>query len=106
MTEKEFQATLYRAVEDALYLVKGATPFRTGNLKESVKLIATDTGYQIYIDTNKAPYMTYLEEGFTHWITGEFVDVRQGWFREVTELVFRLLRARLKASGKFVGNKE
>ena len=47
MTEKEFQATLYRAVEDALYLVKGATPFRTGNLKESVKLIATDTGYQI-----------------------------------------------------------
>lgn len=103
MTDKEFQATLYRAMEDAYYLVAGAAPYRSGELKKSIKLLATDTGYEIIV---LAPHMVYTEE---KWISPQWrgrANPNEGWFQEVTELVFRLLRARLKGSGRYIGNKE
>lgn len=99
MTQKEFEHTLRQAVEDALDLVVGSAPYRKGDLSRSIKLIATDLGYQISVNID---YMKYTEEA---WISPQWkgrANPNEGWFAEVAELVFRLIRARLRASGRMI----
>lgn len=45
-----------------------------------------DTPHEIVIDYNTAavPHIIYQEEGFTHWISGEFVDHNQHFISEKT----------------------
>ena len=106
MTQREFERTLQRAVEDAHLLVQQVAPVRTGQLQRSIKLVATAEGYSIIVDTGEAPHMPYTEEKWLHERWKGRANPNEGWFREVTELVFRLLRARLRASGTFIGNRE
>jgi hypothetical protein len=100
MTQQEFERRLYVAVNKAYNLVQGTAPVRRGDLKRSIKLVSTASGYDILIT---APHMVYTEEP---WVSPKWKgreNPNEGWFKEVTELVFRLLRAELRATGKFVG---
>lgn len=102
MTQKEFENTLYQVMEEAYYLVKGSAPYRKGDLERSIKLLATDTGYEIIVT---APHMVFTEEKWTSPKWKGRANPNEGWFQEVTELVFRLLRTRLRGSGRFIGNR-
>lgn len=100
MTQNEFERRLFVAVDKAYNLVKGVAPVRSGELKRSIKLITTASGYDIIIT---APHMVYTEE---EWISPKWrgrANPNEGWFKEVVELVFRLLRAELQATGRFIG---
>jgi hypothetical protein len=102
MTLKQLQRTLLNAMEKARILVDSIAPERSGELKLSIKLIATGTGYEIKIT---APHMKYTEE---KWISPQWngrANPNEGWFREAVELVFRLIRAELNATGSYEGNR-
>jgi len=45
-----------------------------------------DTPYEIVIEYNTAgvPHIIYQEEGFTHWISGKFIDINKGFISEKT----------------------
>jgi len=45
-----------------------------------------DTAHEIVIDYNTAevPHIIYQEEGFTHWISGKFISVNQGFIKDKT----------------------
>lgn len=100
MTQKQFEKTLRRAVEDAHLLIQQVAPVRSGMLKASIELVATPDGYMIKIN---APHMPYTEE---KWISDQWrgrQNPNEGWFREASELAFRLIRARLSAAGSYKG---
>jgi len=106
MTQKQFEAKFRKAVEKAKFILEAEVPVRSGQLKLSITLKSTPTGYTLFMDTNKAPHMVYTEEKWTspQWEGRD--NPNEGWFREATDLVFRLLRAELKASGRYIGSKE
>lgn len=102
MTQRDFENTLLRAMEKALNVVKGQAPVRTGELKNSIQLVATATGYDIIVT---APHMPYTEE---KWVSPQWkgrANPNEGWFRIATELVFRLIRSELSASGTYQGKR-
>lgn len=101
MTQREFKRVLDQAVEEAYWLVQASAPVRKGKLKASVKRNATPNGYEIIVT---APHMVFTEE---KWVSEQWrgrANPNEGWFREVTELVFRLLRAKLRTSGRYIGS--
>ena len=100
MTIKEFQAELLRAMEDATELVQAIAPVRSGELKASIKLVATERGYKIEIT---APHTVYTEEKWTSPQWKGRANPNEGWIKEATNLVYRLLRARLKGTGVVIG---
>jgi len=106
MTQKQFEATLLRAVEKAKVILEDVVPVRSGKLKLSITLEPTDTGYVLFMNTNEAPHMVYTEEKWISDKWGGRENPNEGWFKEATDLVFRLLRAELKGSGRYLGNKE
>lgn len=100
MTQKQFEVTLLRAVEDATQLVRAIAPVRSGKLKASIELVATEKGYKILIT---APHTVYTEE---KWVSPRWkgrANPNEGWIKEATELVYRLLKARLKGTGVVIG---
>lgn len=102
MTQREFEATLYRAMQKALNVIEGQAPVRSGELRDSIKLVATSSGYEIIVT---APHMPYTEE---KWISPQWngrANPNEGWFRLAVELAFRVIRAELNASGNYVGNR-
>lgn len=102
MTQKEFELALLRAVEKAERLVESLAPVRSGKLKASIKLIPTATGYEISVNVD---YMVYTEEA---WISEQWrgrKNPNEGWFREAVELVYRLIRSELNATGYYQGNR-
>jgi hypothetical protein len=102
MTQKEFEERLLRAVEKAERLIQSQAPVRSGELKNSIMLLATATGYEIVV---KAPHMPFTEEV---WISDQWrgrKNPNEGWFKEAVELAFRLIRAELGASGYNQGNR-
>lgn len=100
MTQAEFERILYQAVNDAYYLLQGVAPVRTGELKRSIKLIATDKGYQFQIT---APHTVYTNEAWVHERWRGRKNPNEAWIQEATDLIFRLLRAKLKTSGRMIG---
>ena len=102
MIQKDFENRLLRAVQKALNLIKGQAPVRTGELKNSIQLIATPKGYEIIVT---APHMPYTEE---KWISDQWrgrANPNEGWFRIAVELAYRLIRAELSASGTYQGKR-
>jgi|LGVE01.1.fsa_nt_gb hypothetical protein len=45
-----------------------------------------DTPHEIVIQYNTAqvPHIIYQERGFTHWLSGKFIDINQGFIGEKT----------------------
>lgn len=102
MTQKEFEERLLRAVEKAQRLIQSLSPVRSGELKNSIDLLATANGYEIVV---KAPHMVYTEEA---WVSPQWRgrdNPNEGWFQEAIELAFRLIQSELGASGYNVGNR-
>lgn len=102
MNVREFQLALRRAVEKAERLIQSLAPVRKGELKASIKLVATARGYEIIVT---APHMPYTEET---WISPQWrgrKNPNEGWFKEAVELAFRLIRAELNATGYYQGNR-
>ena len=102
MTQREFERALLRAVQKAERLIQGQAPVRTGELKGSIKLVATAQGYEIVVT---APHMPYTEE---QWVSPQWrgrKNPNEGWFKLAIELAIRLIRLELNASGGYVGNR-
>ena len=105
MTQAQFQAALYQAILKSELILEAEVPVRSGLLKSSITLQATERGYVLYMNTNIAEHMKYTEEEWVSPQWGGRANPNQGWFREAVELVYQLLLAELRGIGYFVGNK-
>jgi len=106
MTQKEFEAKLLQVVNNAVGKLQSQVPVATGQLLSSIELIATSTGYELRMNTDIAPHMVYTEEKWKHERWKGRANKNEGWFKLAAELVFRQMRAELKSSGRYIGNKE
>lgn len=105
MTQREFEGRLLQVVEKALTLLQSQAPVRSGLLVSSIALKATAKGYELTINTDKAPHMVYTEEAWKSEQWKGRDNPNEGWFKLAAELIFRLIRAEL-GSGSYLGNKE
>jgi len=65
MNREELKALVAELKEEALNSIKNSAPFDTGNLRDSVYAIdLPNGGFEIYIDTTKAPYAVYTLEAW------------------------------------------
>ena len=95
MTKDEYERVLTLALEEALEIVKTNAPFRTGNLKNAIRLERTAEGFAIIVDTTQAPYMPYTNEP---WISPRWngrANPNEAWFDMAADLVARFLAYRL-----------
>lgn len=102
MTQAEFERALLRAVTKAERLITALAPERSGQLKASIKLVATARGYEILVT---APHMPYTEE---EWVSPQWrgrANPNEGWFREAVDLAYRLIKLELQASGSYQGKR-
>jgi hypothetical protein len=102
MTQDQFEKALLRAVEKAYRLIQSQAPVRSGELKDSIKIVASSRGYVIEVT---APHMPYTEEA---WVSPRWSgrdNPNEGWFQEAIELAFRLIKSELNAVGSYQGNR-
>lgn len=102
MTQEQFELRLLRAMERALALTKAASPVRTGQLRDSIKLLAVDNGYQIIVT---APHFGYTEGKWTHPRWRGRDNPNEAWFTNAIDLIVRILKIELGGSGYVVGVK-
>lgn len=96
MTRNELDSRLATAVAKARIIIMNQAPYRTGNLRMSIRTEQIGSGYSIYVDTNQAPYMVHTEEA---WGSKEKTNPNEGWFEDAIELVFQLIRIELGGVG-------
>lgn len=53
-------------------------------MRKGVDFFDTPNEIVIEYNTNAVPHIIYQEEGFTHWISGKFINVNQGFIKEKT----------------------
>lgn len=70
-------------------IVDNNKPFDTGRmLLEGTRYVVNPEYQKVSYDTLTLPYIIFQEKGFTHWITGERVEVNKGFIsvNTLTEL--------------------
>lgn len=60
MNEKEIVRAALLSIVSQIGAIAGV-PIDTGNLRRSIKLRETSTGFQVYIDEEQAPYASSVE---------------------------------------------
>jgi hypothetical protein len=67
MTSQQLKTEIQFLKLQAYHMVRNSSPIRTGNLQNSVRVRDLDNGgFEVYIDTNQAPYAIYTLEQWTH----------------------------------------
>jgi hypothetical protein len=77
---------------DFIETVIAGTPVKDGNIIK-FGLTFFDTPYEMtaIFSAIAVPHIAYQEEGFTHWISGEFITVNQGFIsKKITGQVNRM----------------
>lgn len=90
MTRLELDNRLPMILERCRTILQSQAPVRTGNLKASVTLEKKGNTYELYVNTDRAPYMVYTNET---WSKGE--NPNEDWFDDAIQLVIRYLQSEL-----------
>ena len=53
-------------------------------LREGLSYYSTPFETTYVYHTGRVPHIIYQEEGFIHWITGEFIDVNKGFISNIS----------------------
>lgn len=70
---------------DIKTVVRANVPYDTGELySKGVRFGETNRAYSITYDGNSVPHAIYQEYGFTHYLSGKFIDVNAGYIRNDT----------------------
>ena len=97
MTREELYSLVSELKEQALESVKLSSPFDTGNLRDSVYAKdLPDGGFEIYIDTAKAPYAIYTLEAWVSPYWNGKKNPNERWDDEATSEFKKILAAKLR----------
>ena len=97
MTQDKLKNEIEHLKQQALQMVKNSSPVRTGNLQNSVYARdLPDGGFEIYIDTNQAPYAQYTLEQWTHPRWNGKQNPNEGWAYEASREFMQYATSRLK----------
>jgi hypothetical protein len=97
MTQDQLKNEIEHLKQQALLMVKNSSPVRTGNLQNSVYARdLEDGGFEIYIDTNQAPYARYTLEQWTHSRGNGKQNLNENWAYEAAREFMQYATSRLK----------
>jgi hypothetical protein len=72
-------------LQDFRSVIQAQIPYDEGYMfLAGVKYYETEHFLMAEYDTARVPYIVYQEEGFTHWLSGQFIDVNKGFISERT----------------------
>lgn len=66
-------------------IARNYAPYLSGFMQQQgIAYMETSHEVILYYDVERVPYIVFQEEGFTHWISGEFIDKNRHFIRKKT----------------------